>query len=118
MRIRLKNRKHKQYLINIRNRRPYQLITPRKYLDHIPRLLTLIKHFYLYIISHKRPDLLSSESPFCLTFINTGSYYMYIVESGNTLYNLSLHKLSCLASRLFLVSAAANACIPFERTIL
>ena len=43
------------------------------------------------VIAHKRFDLLISENSFCLTFINSGSRYVNVVESGNSFYNLSLH---------------------------
>ena len=36
-------------------------------------------------------DLLITENSFCLTFINTAGFYMYIVETSDTLNYLSLH---------------------------
>ena len=55
------------------------------------------------IIPHQWLNLLLAERALGLTFINTGFYYMYVVESGNTLYYLSLH-ISILSASFALVT--------------
>ena len=53
----------------------------------------------LDIVPHQWLDVLVSEYAFCLALINSGSRYMNVVESGNSLDNFSLHKSSyCLYS--------------------
>ena len=88
--IRLCNCEHHQSLINIGNCRTNQLIHARKYGNNISSLLALIQNFYLNIISYQRFNLIFWKSSFGFTFINTGFYSVYVVESGNSFYYISL----------------------------
>ena len=56
--------------------------------------LLLVQHDNLNIIADKRLDLLISKDSFCFTFINSGSRYVNVVETGNSFYYLSLHRYS------------------------
>ena len=55
--------------------------------------LFFIYYCNLYIIPYKRFHFFIAKNAFCLTFINSGSYYMNVVETGNSFYNLTLHYL-------------------------
>ena len=91
VRGRIFQRKNHKRLIDIGNRRTDQRIFSRKDLLDISKHLLLIQHGNRHVIAHQRLDLLVAENSFCLTFINSGSRYVNVVESGNSFYNLSLH---------------------------
>ena len=57
----------------------------------ISGFLRCIQHFNLHIIAYQRLHLFFPENSLCFALINSGFYYVYIVESGNSLYNLTLH---------------------------
>ena len=83
--------KHNQGLINVGYCRTDQLIFSGKQPDNIPFFFFFIQNLYLRVITYKRFYSVPAEDSFCFTFINTGSYYMNIVESGNSFYNFSMH---------------------------
>ncbi len=85
-----------QRLVYIGGRRTDQFILPGQDLHDVPGLLRLIQHLDLYIVSHQGLDLLLAEDPLGLAFINTGSCYVHVVESGNSFYDLTLHNLVLL----------------------
>ena len=91
IRLRLCRCKNHKRLIDVGNRRTDQGIFSRKNLLDISKHLLLIQDGNRHIIAHQRLDLLVAENSFCLTFINSGSRYVNVVESGNSFYNLSLH---------------------------
>ena len=102
--------KYDQCLVDVSDRGTYQFILSFQDFRDVSRLLLFIQRFYNYIIPHQRLNLLLAERAFGLTFINTGFYYMYVVESGNTLYYLSLH-ISILSASF----ASVTGCFPSLR---
>ena len=94
MGFRLSHREHHKSLIDIRHSRADQLILSRKDLRDVPFHILLIKDFDLGVVPHERLDTVFAENAFCLTLINTGSYYVNVVESGDSFYNFSLHDIT------------------------
>ena len=89
--FRLPGGKYHQRLIHIGNCRADQLILSGKDIHHISQLFLFIQDLNLHIVTHKGLYFFFSEYSFCLTFINSGFCYFYVVESGNSFDNLSLH---------------------------
>ena len=54
-----------------------------------PCFFRFADHIDLHIVPHEGFDPLFAEQSFCLTFIDTGSCYVNVVESGNPFYNLT-----------------------------
>ena len=103
MGFRISHCKYNERLIDIRHRRADQLILPRKNLYDIPGFLCLIEYFDLHFVPDKRFHLFFSEHAPGFTLIKTGFYYVNIVESGNSFYNLSLHIVICQSHSVFLL---------------
>ena len=93
VRFRLCHGKHYQRLIDICHSRTHQLILSRKDLHYIPFHILLVGDFHLHIVAHEGVQAVFAEDALCLTLINTGFYYMNVVESGNSFYYLTLHNL-------------------------
>jgi hypothetical protein len=55
----------------------------------VSEALLLRKHVELHIVAHKRLDLPVPEYALCLTLVYFGNAVMYVIESGNSLYDLS-----------------------------
>jgi translation initiation factor IF-1 len=83
--------KYNHRLVNIGRSRSYKFVLSWKDVHHISFEIILINNFYLHIITNQWFNVSVSEYPFCLTFINTAGFYMYIVETSDTLNYLSLH---------------------------
>ena len=105
--------KDNKCLIDICYCRTDQFVFPWKNLNNISRLLFLTQAVDLYIISDEWFSLLFSETSFCLTLINTESYYMNVVESGNSFYNLSLHEFSLIHLFVWLPGTNTQYCTAF-----
>src|SRR5699024_5746029 len=71
--------------------RPDQFILSRKDLHNVTFHIFFIKNLNLNVVAYQRLDAVFAEDSFCLTLINTGFYYVNVVESGNSFYNFSLH---------------------------
>ena len=89
IRFRVSNGKHDHCLIDVRHRRTDQGILPRKDLHDISEALLLRKHVELHIVAHKGLDLPIPEYALCLTLVYFGNAVMHVIESGNSLYDLS-----------------------------
>ena len=84
IRIRRRGRKNNERHIHIGDCRADQRIVSGQYTTDITLFFLFIDHIDFYQIAHQRLDPLLAEDPFCFTFINSGSYYVNVVKSGNS----------------------------------
>ena len=77
--------------VHIGDGRSYEFIFARQDLFDMALPLFFADHFQLSQVTDQRFQVLLPEYASCPAFINTGFRYIYVVESGNCFYYLSLH---------------------------
>ena len=87
----LRHSKHDKRLIDIGDCRTDQLVSARKDPHDVSFHIFIIQDFYFNFVSHQRFYTVFTKYSFCFTLINTGFYYVNVVESGNSFYNFTIH---------------------------